>query len=648
MVRTNISDTYMTLLARRARCITTGAVLFSAAAAVSAQPIQVADLADLSIEELANIEITSVAKRPERLLDAPASIFVITGEDIRRSGATSLAEALRLAPNLQVARANSNSYAISARGFNNTITNKMLVLIDGRTVYSPIFSGAFWDVQDVMLEDVERIEVIDGPGGTLWGANAVNGVINVITRSARSNREGLLFSVGSGNRETDAAMRVTGPLGEDGAARTYVKGFNRSSTETASGASARDAWGQQRAGFRADWGSLASNYTFQGDTYTGSTVSIPGLGPTNVSGSNLVGRWKRQLDGGSSFQLQAYIDHTQRDDPIQFRDEMDIYDIEFQHSFGLAARHRVLWGGGYRYAADSTQVSLLVRFIPADRDLKWGNVFVQDEWSITSDLTLTLGYKVETNVYTGAEYLPSARLAWKLAPDHLLWGAVSRAVRAPARVDREFFFPGQPVIPATNTFLINGGPNFQSEVANVAELGYRGQIAKAATVSFTAFQEVYTHLRSGESPPAQVQNEAKGATIGLEGWATFQATRDWRLMAGFVEQRLHLQPGSADPAGTSAQGNDPEHTQMLRSLLNFTDRHEFDLTVRHVSALPNPVVPAYTAVDARFGWRVRSDLELSLVGQNLFDPGHVEFGTPATASEIPRAVFLKAVWRPER
>jgi len=221
--------------------VTTGVLLLSAAAWVSAQPMQAPDLADLSIEELGNIEITSVAKRPERLSDAPASIFVITGEDIRRSGATSLAEALRLAPNLQVARYNSSTYAISARGFNNTITNKMLVLIDGRTVYSPIFSGTFWDVQDVMLEDVERIEVIDGPGGTLWGANAVNGVINVITRSARSNREGLLFSASSGDRETGAAMRVTGPLGEDGAARFYVKGFNRSATETAGGASALDA-----------------------------------------------------------------------------------------------------------------------------------------------------------------------------------------------------------------------------------------------------------------------------------------------------------------------------------------------------------------------------------------------------------------------
>jgi len=646
MVHAGISGTCRA----KTRCVsplTAGAFLVSVAAAASAQPMQVADLADLSIEELGNIEITSVAKRPERLSDAAASIFVITGEDIRRSGVTSLAEALRLAPNLQVARSNSNTYAISARGFNNTITNKMLVLIDGRTVYSPIFSGTFWDVQDVLLEDVERIEVIDGPGGTLWGANAVNGVINVITRSARSN-QGPLFSAGSGNRETGFAMRIVGPVGEDGAARGYVKGFNRSGTELTNGASANDAWGRQQAGFRSDWGGRESNFTFQGDTYTGSNVPVPVFGATTVSGSNLLGRWTRQ-SGGSGFQLQTYFDHTQRDDQFLFRDEMNIYDIEFQHSFELFSQHRVLWGAGYRIANDSTIPSPFVRFVPQDRKLKWGNVFVQDEWAIVRSVTLTLGAKVETNVYTGAEYLPSARLAWKLAPDHLVWTAWSKAVRAPARIDRDFFLsiplPGNVSIP-----IIVGGPDFQSEVANVTQLGYRGQVAKAATVSFTAFQDLYEHLRSGQNAPAQVQNEAKGATLGLEGWGTYQATREWRLMIGFTELRQHLHPGPADPAGTSAQGNDPEHTQILRSLLDLTDRHELDLTVRHVSALPNPLVPAYTAVDIRFGWRPSREFDWSLTVQNLFDQAHVEFQPNANTvpSEIPRSVFLKLVWRPGR
>jgi iron complex outermembrane receptor protein len=630
------------LAARCALGLASSTLLISGASPAVAQ--EAGALADLSIEELGDIQIISVARRPERLQDAPASIFVITGEDIRRSGVTSLAEALRLAPNLQVAQATSSSYAISARGFNNTIANKLLVMIDGRTVYSPIFSGTFWDAQDVLLEDVERIEVVDGPGGTLWGANAVNGVINIITRSARSNRQGLLFSAAGGNRESDVAMRVTGPLAEDGALRGYFKGFDRSGTQTVGGAGAPDAWGRQQAGFRGDWGSLESNFTFQGDTYSGSSVAVPGLGPTTVSGSNVLGRWNRQFADGSSFRLQAYLDHTERDDPIQFRDQMDIYDIEFQHSFGLGTRHRVLWGGGYRYATDTTQVSLLTRFIPADRDLKWSNLFAQDEWSLASSLTLTLGAKVETNVYTGAEFLPNLRLAWRLTKDQLLWSALSRAVRAPARVDREFFFPGNPI---GGIFLINGGPDFVSEVSNVGELGYRAQIAKAASVSLTAFHSVHDKLRSGQSPPAQVQNGASGNSTGFEGWGTYQATRDWRLMVGFTELRQHLNAAPGDPAGTSALGNDPEHTQMLRSLFNLTDRHELDFTVRHVSALPNPVVPGYTAVDARFGWKARPDLDLSLVGQNLFDPGHVEFGAAPGASEIPRAWLLKAVWRPQ-
>ena len=635
------------LAARCALGLASGAVLLSGAGPAAAQQ---KDLADLSIEELGNIQVTSVTKRPERLQDAPASIFVITGEDIRRAGVTSLAEALRLAPNLQVARVTSSTYAISARGFNNAIANKLLVMIDGRTVYSPIFSGTFWDAQNVLLEDVERIEVIDGPGGALWGANAVNGVINVITRSARSNREGVLFSAAGGNRESDGAMRVAGPLGEDGAARGYVMGFHRSGTQTVGGTSAQDAFGRQQTGFRADWGRTESNFTLQGDSYSGASVSIPNLGPVTVSGNNVLGRWNRQFADGSSFRLQAYLDHTERDDPVQFRDQMDIYDIEFQHGFRLGSQHSVLWGAGYRYAMDRTLVSLLIRFIPGDRDLKWANVFVQDEWSLARSLTLTLGAKVETNVYTGAEFLPSVRLAWKVADDQLLWGALSRAIRAPARIDREFFFPGNPVLPPNpvGPFIINGGPNFVSEVSNVGELGYRAQIAKVASVSFTAFHTVHDKLRSGEPAPAQVQNGASGYTNGVEGWGTYQATRDWRLMIGFSELRQHLKAAPGDPAGTSAQGNDPEHQQMLRSLFNLTERHELDFIVRHVSALPDPVVPAYTAVDARFGWKARPDLELSLVGQNLFDAAHVEFGAAPGASEIPRAWLLKAVWRPDR
>jgi iron complex outermembrane receptor protein len=629
---------------RRGRCARGLAAVAALAATVAAAAESPGkrDLADLSLEELSNIEITSVAKRAERLSDAPASVFVITGEDIRRSGATSLPEALRLAPNLEVARVSSNTYAISARGFNNAIGNKLLVLIDGRTVYSPIFSGVFWDVQDLMLEDVERIEVIDGPGAALWGANAVNGVINVITRPAQSTR-GPLLSAGSGNRESDLAARLGGPLGDNGSMRLYAKGFSRNGTRSGNGTELRDAWDRQQAGFRTDWGGADGGFTFQGDAYAGAVIAGAALGSPTVAGSNLLGRWNRQFADGSSFRLQAYYDHAERDDPIQFRDKMDVYDVEFQHAPAFGANHRVLWGGGYRYAQDNTRTSLLVRFIPDDRSLKWWNAFVQDEVSLASSVVLTLGVKVETNVYTGPEYLPSLRLAWKPSADKLVWGALSRAVRAPARIDREFFFPGNP------PFFINGGPDFQSEVFDVAELGYRARLAKAASFSMTAFHHIHDKLRSGSAPPAQVHNNAEGTTSGFEGWGNYQATDAWRLSAGFVElrQRLHLKSDSPpDPTAISNLGNDPEHTQMLRSLLNLSERHEFDLVLRHVSALPNPAVPAYTAVDARLGWRARRDTELSLAVQNLFDPRHVEFGAAGTASEIPRSVFLKLLWRP--
>ncbi|HMH16718.1 MAG TPA: TonB-dependent receptor [Burkholderiales bacterium] len=640
------------LRSRSARVLFCVLFLTSAPPGVLAAEVQLAgDLADLSLEELSNIEITSVSKRPERLADAPASIFVITAEDIRRSGATTIPEALRLAPNLEVAKVNSNTYAISARGFNNAIGNKLLVLIDGRTVYSPLFAGVFWDQQDVMLEDVERIEVIDGPGGTLWGANAVNGVINVITRSSQQT-QGILFSAGSGNTGTDVAFRVGDKLGENATFRAYAKGLSRTSTTFASGADAHDSYERQQAGFRADWGGGNDSFTFQGDAYNGEGERNV-LGTPTVSGSNLLGRWTRQLDGGASLRVQAYFDHAERDDTIAFRDQMDTYDLEFQHGFAFdfVARQKILWGGGYRTAHDQTQTSLLVSFIPPGRDLKWSNLFVQDEISLGRSVVLTLGAKTETNVYTGAEWLPSVRVAWKPNTNQLVWSAYSRAVRAPSRVDREFFFPGQP------PFLINGGPNFQSEVSNVFEQGYRAQLTKTVSFSTTAFYAIHDSLRSGSAPPAQVQNNAEGRTNGVEAWGNYQVTRAWRLSAGFVElrQHLHLQPGSpVDPTAIPNLGNDPEHTRMLRSSLNLTDKHQFDFTIRHVSALPNPGVPAYTAVDARIGWRVRPDTELSLTLQNqmqdLFDSKHVEFvGNPPPATggnQIGRSVFLKLVFRP--
>jgi iron complex outermembrane receptor protein len=339
--------------------------------------------------------------------------------------------------------------------------------------------------------------------------------------------------------------------------------------------------------------------------------------------------------------LQAYYDHTERSQPAVFADTMDIFDVELQHAFALGTMHKIVWGGGYRYAHDRVDNDLLVAFIPARKDLSWTNVFVEDQVHLARNVELTIGAKVETNVYTGAEFLPTLRLAWKPADNHLLWTAASRAVRAPARIDREFFFPGTP------PFLINGGPDFESEVANVFEIGYRGQLANAFSYSITAFHTIWDKLRSGQPAPAVVQNMIHGTTDGIEAWASYQLTRSWRMSGGVstVTKDLELRPGSTDPTGPSALGNDPRAQWMVRSLLNLTDRHELDITFRHVSALPDPAVPEYTTVDLRLGWRPRPDLEVSLTVNNVFEPSHAEFDAAAARSEYERNWFLKVLWR---
>ena len=609
--------------------------------------MRVADIADLSIEELGNIQITSVSRHAERLSDAPASIFVITGEDIRRSGATRLPEALRLAPNLEVARVSASSYAISARGFNNTIANKLLVLIDGRTVYTPLFSGVFWDAQDVMLEDVERIEVISGPGATLWGANAVNGVINVITRRA-ADTQGAFAYGRAGDLERGVGARYGGAMGSAGAYRVYGRFFDVFDTSRASGATASDGWSKGQVGFRTDWGTAANGFTLQGNAYRGSLDQVNPIVDqnTHISGNNLLGRWNRDLAGWGQLQVQSYFDHTERDIPGNFAERLNIFDVEIQHGLRAIGAHRLTWGGGYRYGDDRVSNSAVLAFLPANRGLRWANVFAQDEIALEENLRLTLGAKFENNYYTGTEPLPSARLAWKPDPQRLVWGAVSRALRAPSRIDRDFFLPARTVpTPAPG---IDGGPDFVSEVVKVVEVGYRSQPSPQASYSISLFHNIYDKLRSVEPVSATssvLGNKMEGTANGLEAWSSYQAAKNWRLSAGafFLRQHLRLKPDSGD-ANVSAAGNDPKRQFMLRSSLDLPDATELDIRVRYVSALPNPSVPAYTAFDMRIAWRLQRGLELSVVGQNLLEAGHVEFGNPATASEMARGGYVKLKW----
>lgn len=603
-------------------------------------------LKKLSVEELMELRVTSVSKRSEPLSDAPASIFVISAADIRRSGVTTLPEALRLAPNLQVARRDSVQYAISARGFNNAIGNKLLVLIDGRTIYTPLFSGVFWEQQDVMLEDVDRIEVISGPGGTLWGANAVNGVINVITRSA-SETQGPLLAGGAGDTEWGAALRYGGTLGSQASYRVYGKFSTWDSTRNAAGAELVDEWQRGQAGFRADWSNANDAFTLQGDAYSGQSqhrgVSGPfELTPVEVSGFNVLGRWNRQLADGADLQLQAYFDHARRDDIVLFRPDADIFDVELQHAIPLD-RHRILWGGGYRRARDEVSAGLLFGFIPSGRRLEWENLFIEDEFRLSERIGVTFGVKLESNDYTGWEYLPSARLAWKPRADRLVWMALSRAVRAPSRLDREIFLPPNP------PFVVAGGPAFQSEVSHVAELGYRARASSAVSYSISAFYHDWDEIRSGTAPPVIIENRIEGEVYGAEIWGTYEAARFWRLSAGltWLDEDLRLESGSTDPVGTANPNlrNDPDYQWLLRSSFDLPAGVELDLFLRGVGALPNPSVPDYTELDVRLAWLPVSSLELSVVGRDLLHDRHAEFGALPGRGEIERSVLGQVRWR---
>ena len=609
------------------------------------------DLAELSLEELATIQVTTVSRRAQSLADAPSSIFVITGNDIRRSGASTLPEALRLAPNLQIARVDARNYAVTARGFNSPFENKLLVLIDGRTVYSPLFSGVFWDAQDVVLEDVERIEVISGPGATLWGANAVNGVINVITRSA-ADTQGGLAAVGGSRFEKSGALRYGGETANGGHYRVYGKFADNDNLRTAAGGESLTGWRRAQTGFRTDWGNAGRSVTLQGDAYDG-RLHQQGTQDIGISGVNLNGRMNRTLDGGSTLNLQAYWDHTERNQPLAYAERLDTFDIQLQHSLQLTASQQMVWGGGYRLAQDRVDNGPVFGFLPGAFNMNWANIFAQDEITLSEKLKLSGGLKLERNNYTGMEVLPTLRLAYKPNASSLAWSALSRSVRAPSRIDRDLYSPTSPKrLDGVPQYTLAGGPDFQSEIANVAEIGYRAQPLPAFSYSATAFYSRYQKLRTLEpnpdGPGTVFLNGAYGRSRGIELWATWQAMAKWRLSGGLVAQRIdtRLDPASQDSSsGTGLATSDPNNYWSLRSSWDIADGRELDVMLRHMGALASPAVPAYTAMDMRYGWKLRRDLELSLVGQNLFDKQHAEYGAAPARSVHERALLLKLVWR---
>jgi iron complex outermembrane recepter protein len=601
-------------------------------------------LKTLTLDELANVTVTSASRKDERASAVAAAVFVITEEDIRRSGARSIPEALRLAPNLQVARANARSWAISARGFSAPFSNKLLVLIDGRTVYSPLFSGVFWDAHDTLLEDIDRIEVISGPGATVWGANAVNGVINIITKSAYDT-QGVIATVGAGNEERFfTGVRYGGKSGETFRYRSYGKFFDRGDSLLLDGRSGEDSWYLTQAGTRLDWEAGRRDLiTVQGDVYSGRSDQLD-ASQISQSGGNVLTRWTRLLGATGELQLQAYYDRTHQFVPDEFGDDLDTLDLDAQYERDIGERHHLMVGAGYRYTHDRVEnLPGSIAFLPARLDRHLFSTFVQHDMVVSPDaVKLTIGSKFEHHDYTGLEIQPSGRMAVTRGR-HLIWGAISRAVRTPSRFDRDLFFPANP------PFVFAGGPTFDSEKLVAYELGWRVVAPASLVISVATFLNNYDDIRSTSlGPPFFTENNVEGDIHGAELQATWQASPRWRLTGGYtvLSEDLRVKPGRADRNLARGETFDPEHQFQVRSSIDLPRDIELDLWTRYVGQIGTTgrgfgVVPDYLTLDARLGWSPIANLQLAIVGQNLLDDRHREFGE----REFRRAAYFKVSWR---
>jgi iron complex outermembrane receptor protein len=598
------------------------------------------ELGTLSLDQLAQIQVTSVSKRPESLAASPAAVYVITGDDIRRSGATTLPEALRLAPNLEVARVSSQAYTISARGFNSVnASNKVLVLIDGRSVFTPFFNSVFWDQQQVMLSDVDRIEVISGPGGTLWGANAVNGVINIITRRSADTQGGLV-DVGGGNFEWRGAARWGGTLGASGNYRVYALGFGEAHTFLPGGASAGDDWHGKQAGFRADFGPSDALSTVQGDVYDNRVDPFSG----RRRGGNLLGRWTTRLADGS-LRVQAYYDKQDRSDfdaaGHASVEAVSTLDVEIERDLALGA-HDIVWGLGHRAWRDRFTNSVNPFVLdPVRQTVQLSNIFAQDTYAVTSEVKLIYGAKFEYSSFSQWAVMPDVRLGWQATPGNYLWTAVSRAVRPPSRLERDLTAPG----------IVETSPQFRSEKLTAYEVGWRTQPTPAFNASVSVFYNDYTDLRTtslGDNGafPVHFGNGLEGHSQGIEAWASYTPVSWWRLKPGMtlLHEDFHLKPGATDIAGVqTALGHDPSHQFFLHSYMDLSHDVELYAGVRQVAALSDIGVPSYCQADVRVSWRATRNLELSVAGTDVLRMRHVETSQPPPL-QIPRNVYAELRW----
>ena len=635
------------------------------------------DLTRLTLEQLMDIQVTSVSKGEENFSKAASAIFVLTQEDIRRSGSNSIPELFRMVPGMMVQQLDSSSWAVTSRGFNGQFASNLLVLIDGRSVFSPINSGTFWDEQDMILEDIERIEVIRGPGGTLWGANAVNGVINIITKNAHETTGGQV-SAGGGNLDRFiGSIRYGEKIGDDAAVRVWGKYYNRNALVNQQGSQANDEFEAGRGGMRVDWDVSESNsITFQGNAFLGeygfkSLNRITSLSPIvttteasneHVRGGSFLTRWKHRFSDTSDMALQFFFSQDHRDS-IFIELLVDTYDMEFQHHFKLSDRHDILWGLGHRFFQDSFENNVSFGFSP-DRQLNYiSNVFIQDRIAlIHNELYLTIGSKFSINNYTGFEFQPSARLAWAPNDQHTLWTAVSRAVRTPSRFDDSGKAAAGAFPP---TVIVNhGNLNFESEDLLAVELGYRFLPHENIFFDLAVFANFYDDLKSFESGvpffnpspapgfqefPINTDNKLSGNTMGVELAATLDVTDWWRLKGAFTWFQMDLKPdaGSTDTRAALLEGRDPEFQWNLISHLDLPSNFEFDQMLYYVDALKSQQLQSYFRMDLRLGWRPEKNIEVSLVGQNLLDNRHQEREPDRIQARdinlIERAYFAKLI-----
>ncbi|MEM7306290.1 MAG: TonB-dependent receptor [Planctomycetota bacterium] len=634
------------------------------------------DLTALSLEELLQVEVISVSRKPQTVPSSPAGVYVITQEDIRRSGHSSIPELLRMAPGVHVARINSSSWAVSARGFNGRFNNKMLVMIDGRTVFNNLFSGVFWDVQDVPLSDIERIEVIHGPGGTMWGANAVNGVINIITKSAEDT-QGQELRVRVGNEDRGiVTSRYGSTFGENGYWRAYGKWFSRDASQALGGGDHPDPWSVARGGFRTDWTEdERDSFTVQGDFYDGRVREIDTVtakspppdqifkGTFDISGGNLLGRWRRQVSERSQTQLQVYLDLTRRVSEL-YDDERNTLDVDFQHRFEVNDTHELMWGLAYRLIESKFDGSTNFDLDQSRRSDQRFGAFIQDEMTLIEDKwSLTVGSKFEHNDFTGFEVQPSIRTLWQPGEAHTVWGAVSRAVRTPSVVQNDLVHKvAETTGPASvvSTVLI-GNDDLGADELTAYEVGWRFQAGDRAYFDLTGFYNDFSaadnftvgstmDLGGGEFVvPVFFDNAREAKVVGGEIAVDVVLSDAWRVRSGLGLLDLEFE---GDVVGTPIQprsdAEEPNYIANLRSYWAVCEELDIDLGFYAVDDLDDFDVDGYLRVDARVAYRPSDSLEVVLGAQNVTDPQHQEFASAllSTASEIERSVYLDVTWRP--